>query len=312
MHTEYPIIEIPSNVPIEQEMMGTKKKFWFQDEKLGKCLYKIARPETGEDWSEKVAAELCGLLMLPYARYELAKWCDPVTREATWGVLTPSFLPSETDLIPGNELLLAQDPQYPASQRFNVSQHTFNAVCQVLLANKAQLPPDWLPVPGIQTAAEVFIGYLLLDAWIGNTDRHHQNWAVILWPDRKTQLAPTHDHAASLGAILKDERRKRHLTTKDSNDTVSAYAARGRSALHESDTNPKPLLLLDAFAHATAQMPQSANIWLERLAAVTDNDVAQVFQCIPAQRISLAATAFAKMLLSINRQHLLELKERIK
>ena len=41
-------------------------------------------------------------------------------------------------------------------------------------------PADFIPVEGIQSGVEVFAGYLLLDALIGNTDRHHENWAVMV------------------------------------------------------------------------------------------------------------------------------------
>ena len=38
-----------------------------------------------------------------------------------------------------------------------------------------QTPPDC----GVLTAPEVFAGYLVLDAWVANQDRHDQNWAVL-------------------------------------------------------------------------------------------------------------------------------------
>jgi hypothetical protein len=40
------------------------------------------------------------------------------------------------------------------------------------------MPPD-----GITTAIDTFVGYLLLDAWIGNGDRHHENWRFIATVD---------------------------------------------------------------------------------------------------------------------------------
>ena len=59
---KFPIINISSEAPEESEAMGTKEKFWFHHEQLGLCLYKKARQNTGEDWSEKIAAELCKYL----------------------------------------------------------------------------------------------------------------------------------------------------------------------------------------------------------------------------------------------------------
>jgi hypothetical protein len=40
------------------ETMGTKRKFWFTDTDGTRWLFKYSRAETGEHWSEKIAAEI--------------------------------------------------------------------------------------------------------------------------------------------------------------------------------------------------------------------------------------------------------------
>ncbi|MHB1163969.1 MAG: hypothetical protein ACYC3K_01885 [Candidatus Nanopelagicales bacterium] len=66
------------------------------------------------------------------------------------------------------------------------------------------------------TAIESFAGCLAFDALIGNTDRHHENWAVIR---TSGLLAPAYDHAASLGFDVPERRRT----------DPSAEAARARA-----------------------------------------------------------------------------------
>jgi hypothetical protein len=54
----------------------------------------------------------------------------------------------------------------------------------------------------------------MLDALIGNTDRHHENWGLVLQGTSDHQdlrLAPTFDHASSLGRNETDERREARL-----------------------------------------------------------------------------------------------------
>jgi hypothetical protein len=61
MSDEFPII-IATQEAYElskAESMGTKYKFWLEHPELGRCLYKQARLDLGEDWVEKVASELC-------------------------------------------------------------------------------------------------------------------------------------------------------------------------------------------------------------------------------------------------------------
>ncbi len=56
--SEFSGFKVPGDITKAPEEMGTKEKFWFKPPELGKCLFKLARLETGEDWSEKIAAEL--------------------------------------------------------------------------------------------------------------------------------------------------------------------------------------------------------------------------------------------------------------
>jgi hypothetical protein len=149
--TLFEIIDVPADAAESLEPMGTKRKFWFDHGKFGRCLYKEARPGTGEDWAEKIAAELCVLLELPHARYELASWRD------TRGTVSPSFVPEDVRLIHGNELLCYFVPDYPApdtvgKQFYKVSQHTVTAIFEVLRVDGLSFPPDWSPPDGIETA----------------------------------------------------------------------------------------------------------------------------------------------------------------
>jgi len=73
----FTIIEVPEESADLPEQLGTKFKFWFRNAIGDKCLFKEGRPNTGENWAEKVAAELCSLLGLPASAYELGKFRVP-------------------------------------------------------------------------------------------------------------------------------------------------------------------------------------------------------------------------------------------
>ncbi|WP_298914513.1 hypothetical protein [uncultured Nostoc sp.] len=61
MPEQFPIIDVPLDALEADEDLGTKEKFWFRHQDLGRCLFKKARPNTGEDWADKIAAQLCEL-----------------------------------------------------------------------------------------------------------------------------------------------------------------------------------------------------------------------------------------------------------
>lgn len=185
------VISVPDQALISIEQLGTKQKFWFRD-RGHSYLFKEGRPNTGDDWSEKAASELCELLDLPHAHYDLAIWKD------RRGVVSHLFVPPDGRLVHGNELLAKVVQEYPQTKRFGVPQHTVRRVLAVLRDHRIRLPIGWPGFPEVETARDVFVGYLMFDAWIANQDRHHENWGLV-GTLRSTHLAPSFDHASSRG-----------------------------------------------------------------------------------------------------------------
>lgn len=286
------------------EVIGTKLKFWFQHEELGRCLYKqVKEQHLGEDWAEKIASELCKLLGLPHATYHLAQ-----TWEGNRGVVSPYFLPEGGTLEHGNEILTPIVPDYPTFATYGNKQHTIDIVLRVIEADHVNLPIGWTAPSGIQKAVEVFVGYLLLDAWIGNGDRHHQNWGfvrnkVIPTSAETIHLAPTYDHASSLGRELSDEKRQKR--------SLLAYANNCPSAFYGSVEDKKSLKTFDVFHRVALRYPQAAHIWLERLEHISKANTLLIFSQIQQERISTIAVEFAQKILEFNQHRLLNLRESI-
>lgn len=295
MKEPFPIIDILPDAPEADEDLGTKEKFWYRRHDNVNYLYKKTRQNTGEDWSEKIASELCSLLDLPHAIYELA------TFNGYNGVISPSFLPEAGILTLGNEILTPIVPGYPQNCR-DLSQHTIHNICHALEIGSVNSPIHWVLPAGINLAIEVFVGYLLLDAWIGNTDRHHENWAYIILGN-KMHLAPSYDHASSLGREMSDG--KRHLKLK--NKSVVGYAEKCTSLIYPSNGGQKPLRTFDAFYQVQQLYPKAAGLWLEKLARVSSNDTSMLFGRIPSHRISPIAIEFAQTILEFNHNRLVQL-----
>jgi hypothetical protein len=72
--------------------------------------------------------------------------------------------------------------------------------------------------------------YLVLDAVIGNTNRHHENWGILTEQRGEHMygvMAPSFDHATSLGRELQTERRQRLLEE----GRVGQYSERARGGI---------------------------------------------------------------------------------
>ena len=54
----FSIISVEEGAAENVEYLGSKQKFWFKHSALGRSLWKAARIDTGEDWSEKIAEQL--------------------------------------------------------------------------------------------------------------------------------------------------------------------------------------------------------------------------------------------------------------
>ncbi len=134
----FPVITLDDNAPEFPEQLGTKDKFWLRIDDQ-RHLFKIGRPGTGENWSERIAAELAELLGLPHAYYDLAFW------RGQQGVLSPLFVPQGGRLILGNELLAAIHAGYPEHDVRRVRDHTLGRIHALLINQAIGVPPDWRP-----------------------------------------------------------------------------------------------------------------------------------------------------------------------
>lgn len=298
----YRIIDATAWPEVADEPQGGKQKVWLREPATGRHWLLKVRSQGGDDWAERVAADLADELGLPGATVELA------TRAGKPAVLSLDFTNDrrQGELLLGNELLVEADPAYPADgSRYRLTAHTVSRVISVL---------QGVGVPqnrhvGLKTAAELFVGYLVLDALIGNTDRHHENWGILRLPPPHpsgARLAPTFDHAASLGQILQDEERRRRLETRDIRASVAAYARRARSALYAASDDPRPLGLLDAVVAAEALVSTVKGYWRAAVRAIPAERLALSVGRVPEELLSPWARRFAIALLQANRETLLE------
>lgn len=280
---EYPVLTVLPDESIGDEALGSKTKFWFRrDEK--RWLFKEAREGTGEDWAEKVAAEVAHLFNVPAATVELADF------QGRRGCASLSFVNPEAGegMIHGNEILAGMVLGYDRAKKFHQSDHTLENIQTAI--NK--LFPDQVIHDGVLTT---LAGYLVLDALIGNTDRHHENWAL-LWQQVKTddgvnlmlRVAPSFDHASSLGRELQDAKRLNILRTL----AVGRYARNGKGAIYlgTSDKHGANPLRLAEFG--VRRFPAYFLPALKRLERISPSDFRRILDSVPVVRMSHASKDF--------------------
>lgn len=284
----FPILQVDPNSLVGDEQLGSKNKFWFAYEDA-LWLFKQARDNTGEDWAEKVASEIARCVHVEAARVELAQYLEHR------GSASLSFVAKEENLVHGNEILGGQIFGYDRQKKLKQSDHTVDNI----VAAVSKL------VEGAQWYHEILKDlsrYIVLDALICNTDRHHENWGFLMTYRQETpttvsvnlRMAPSFDHASSLGRELLPKRAQEILAGTG----VVTYARNGRGGIYweHSDShgaNPLQLVELAAkkfpayFADALADV---ANTPVEKLLDIVDK--------VPNIVIADSSRQFAKSLLT--------------
>lgn len=292
----YDIIQIPPDAREDTEQLGSKPKFWVLLDGQ-RWLFKVARDNTGEDWAEKAAAELAQALGIPAARVELARYNE------LRGCLSLNFVDVQAGeaLVHGNEILAWHLTGYDRRKTFRQSDHTLD---NLQAAIRALFLRDG-PATGILIQ---LASYLVLDALIGNTDRHHENWGLLVRaeasePSLTISVAPSFDHASSLGRELLDARRE----SLENQGGVARYIQKGRGGIFRTPDQPhgeNPLRLVQVASRAYPEYFRPA---LERVARLDPARIRHIFDSLPAERASPVARQFAQSMVLSAQTSLIEL-----
>lgn len=311
MNSEFPIVFItPEQFADAQiEQLGSKDKFWFWRGKQ-KWLFKEARhiesPQetaiSGEDWAEKIAAEIARLLGIPTATVELAEF------NGRRGSATLNFTSPAQQLMHGNEVMAGFLEGYDPEVRFKQTSHT---VENIIIAIRKMFPK----ANDHRLVLRQLASYMVLDSLIGNTDRHHENWGL-LWQvhveidevsevsrmQMQYDVAPSFDHASSLGRELLDERRLDIL----SNQRIEHYVRKGRGGiyLNEGKKGANPLILVESMA---LQYPDYFQPTLEKLRTIQLYKLTDLLDRLPESRATETARNFAKEMLRVAYENLVRI-----
>ncbi len=276
-----------------EEQLGTKEKYWVRDPAGTSWLFKYARLRDGvvrgEDWAEWVAHRLGELIGVPTVEIRPA-WHDDKR-----GIVSRSLVPPGCRLEHGNELLRRVDPDYDSELSRQNPRYTPEAVRQCL---DDVLPPEGSDDLSWCTAFDVWCGYLLLDAWVGGRDRHHENWAAVTGGTQRW-LYPSFDHGNCLGFQETEAKRRACI---EHPDQLMTWARKGRS--HHFAGRPR---LVDLAREALAMAEPAARCyWRERLAAVNRTKLVELLQLVPAAIMSDPARSFCVELLTLNQRRVLD------
>ncbi|MGV0584513.1 hypothetical protein ABQE45_12255 [Mycobacteroides chelonae] len=242
MVDSYEVVDLADWTRGESEPGGDEAKRWFlgpeSSPHAGHWLFKPRRikilklskerqrlgdvPDVlvrGEDWAEKISYEAAKLLAVPAAETELATVVQLRTTERVYGSMSRDMRPLGWTWTPGAALLFERDDDFDAK---SCRGHTVSAIRDALEGLRGPVGTNYADWP----AFDVFAGYLLLDAWIANTDRHAHNWGVLQNPRTgDVCLGPSFDHGSALASGDEDRIRAQRIEQ----GTVCQWCEHGRT-----------------------------------------------------------------------------------
>lgn len=294
---EAPILDVSDWSVVDDEWLGDQEKVWIaappdsEHSAHAAWLFKPSRHTellapggaSGrtfawyEAQSELTAHSLARLLRLPSARVFMAR------RETRTGCISGDVRGAQESLQSGDVFLsdLLGDDYVPnAKKSANRTGHNLRSIGQILDGLEGPAGSDL-------NASEVFAGYLVLDAWIGNTDRHPDNWALTVHGS-SMRLAASFDHGSALAAGRGDEFLGR---------TDPCEFARG--AMAKKFDRGKNVSLVD-IAHEALDL--WGGPWIERLSAIRAGDERRIVDRAPG--LSDLRRMFVGRMLEENRRRL--------
>ncbi|WP_300642742.1 HipA domain-containing protein [uncultured Helicobacter sp.] len=252
-----------------------------------------------------MACEIARLIQLPCAEYEFGKLIDN-TNQASLGIVSKSFLNRQNaeELVLGNQILGKVFQDYDQYSRYKARRYT-PTLALLVFETFATTEQDY-------SFLYTFIGYLVFDCLIGNTDRHHENWGIIV--NGGIKIAPTFDHASGLASKVNEQEAQERLATKDKGRCIEYFCQKAKSAFWKDSKQLRTIEVcqeIQDFGKRNSRVEKTLKEWIEKISQISKIDLERILDKIPKELgFQEYQKCFILKFLEINTSRLKELIKR--
>lgn len=178
---------------------GRSEKIWLTNgDQIGLFKYpKIGNDNcnTFEHISEKLASDIATLLEVPCAKIEIGKYND---RD---GCMSHIINKSDENLIEFISFITQLYPNYDTYKLYDSDKKEYYSL-NMLISTMDSFELG---------CKKEFFEMIIFDALIGNSDRHHSNWAIKISKNNELSFAPLYDNGSSLCCYVNEYEIKNFL-----------------------------------------------------------------------------------------------------
>ena len=270
-HTSFGIIQKATKDNSATEQQGTKAKFWYGMNKDMLCKFGKVH---GENWAELIACALATSLEIPRSEYKPAEYQEKEGLPIKC-VVSESFINRNIGqrLINANELLAKNVASYDQEITYKQRKYTFFSAVGLFKVIECNGLDGYTPI-------QQFIGYLLFDVFIGNQDRHHENWGFVS-SSSPLYLAPTFDHGSSMACRISDEERLKRMNSTDKGYQINCFITKAKSAMYGS--SGKLLKLHELAKLCKYHYPKETSFWLKKITNIEKSEIKSIINVHPSE-----------------------------
>lgn len=169
---------------------GRSEKIWLTSrDKIG--LFKFPKQATDgsityEHISEKLAYDIATLLDIPCAKIDVG------TYNNRYGSMSYRINKENEVLMEGIAFISKIYTDYDIDKLYDPKHNIYYSL------------PMIFPIIKVLKCEEEFLQMMIFDALIGNSDRHHSNWAVVISFNYNIKFSPLYDNGSSLCCYVKE------------------------------------------------------------------------------------------------------------
>lgn len=204
------------------EGSGRSEKIWLQNPDTGQIgLFKFKKDiDTTDNISECIAYDLACILGIPCAKFEVGMY------EGREGSMSYNILKKPDQiLVEGIHFIMLMYPKYNPELFIDTMTSNRYSIEMIKKGIERFVPIDDL------------LKMLMFDYLIGNSDRHQNNWAILI-ENGKMQWSPLYDNSSSLCAYISEKNIPNYMG-KDKNRWNSLIDTKSKSLIRCREIDEK-------------------------------------------------------------------------